>query len=126
MSRNRILALVASLLSFMLPAASPAAEEQAVLVYLRLSNPGFGSKDELAELFKLEEQVAAAIEQARVGAHDGNEVGGGEFTIYCYGPNGDKLFATIEPVLRKSAFAKGARVVIRYGKPGAKQAERRL
>ena len=126
MSRNRLLALVASLLSFMLPAASPAAEEQAVLVYLRLFNAGFGSKDELTELFKLEEQVAAAIEQAHVGEHDGNEVGGGEFTIYCYGPNGDKLFAAIEPVLRKSAFAKGARVVIRYGKPGAKQAERRL
>ena len=126
MNRNRVVQFVTTLLLLLLPTASRAAEEQAVLVYLSLSAPPSASKAELTGLFKLEEQVALAIERARAGEHDGNEIGGGEFTIYCYGPNGDRLFAAIEPVLRASALAKGARVVIRYGKPGARQVERLL
>jgi hypothetical protein len=124
---NRTIAIfLGALIALFQPTGSNAGEEHAVLVYVVMSNPGFGSKEELAELFKLEEQVASAIECAHAGEHDGNEVGGGEFTIYCYGPNGDKLFAAIEPVLSKSKFKKNVRVVVRYGKPGAKQIERRL
>jgi len=126
MNRSKAVQLVVASLLLLLPTASRAAEEQAVLVYLSLSAPLSASKAELTGLLKLEEQVALAIERAHVGEHDGNEIGGGEFTIYCYGPNGDRLFAAIEPVLRASALAKGARVVIRYGKPGSKQVERLL
>ena len=124
---NRTIAILfGALIALFQPNGSNAAEEHAVIVYVVMSNPGFGTKEELAELFKFEEQVASAIERAHAGEHDGNEVGGGEFTIYCYGPNGDKLFAAIEPVLNKSKFKKNVRVVVRYGKPGEKQTERRL
>jgi len=126
MNRSKVVRLITVLPLLLLPAASRAAEEQAVLVHLSLSAPQSASKAELTGLLKLEEQVALALERAHAGEHDGNEIGGGEFTIYCYGPNGDRIFAAIEPVLRASALAKGARIVIRYGKPGARQVERLL
>jgi len=126
MHTRQVLVLLATLLAFLLPKPSPAAEEQAVLVYVSLSSAGSASKDQLTELFKLEEEIATAIQLARAGEHDGNEVGGGEFTVYCYGPSADKLYAAIEPILRSSVYAKGARVVVRYGKPGARQVEHRL
>ena len=126
MRRKRCLALLAGIFSLLPLSVTFAGEEHAVLIFLRYPLSGPGSKEAVHRLFELEDQIAAAIEQAGVGEHDGNEVGGGEFTIYCYGPNADKLFAAIEPVLVRSKITKDGRVVIRYGKPGAKQAERRL
>jgi len=104
--------------------ATGATGDQAVIIHLRLSNATFGSEADVDKLFKLENEIAAAVEGMHVGEEDGNEIGGGEFIIFCYGPNGDRLFAVIEPILRKSVHAKGARVVIRYGEPGARQKER--
>jgi|SRR5882724_5270094 len=124
MRRALFFVVIAGLLHLIAPQMSLAAEEHAVIVYLRVS--ASASKGDLDKLFKLEEEVASAIERAHAGEHDGNEIGGGEFTIYCYGPNGDELFAAIEPVLRKSPYSAGARVVVRYGKPGARQSERRF
>lgn len=36
-----------------------------------------------------------------------------------YGPDSEKLFKAVEPVLRAYPLCKGARVVIRRGGPGA-------
>jgi hypothetical protein len=113
-----------AVLLLLVSVASQAAGDQAVIIHLRLSNGKFGSKAEVDKLFKLEQEIAAAVERTRVGEEDGNEIGEGEFIIFCYGPNGDRLFAVIEPILRKSVHAKGARVVIRYGEPGSRQRER--
>ncbi|MBN8734160.1 MAG: hypothetical protein J0L64_26725, partial [Acidobacteria bacterium] len=44
-------------------------------------------------------------------------VGGGDATLYMYGPNGDRLFETVKPVLEATDFMRGARVTIRYGTP---------
>jgi hypothetical protein len=121
---RRLPALAAAVLVLLSSATTHAAEDQAVIVHLRLSSATFGSRAEVDQLFKLEEKVAAAVEGSLVGEHDGNEIGAGEFIIFCYGPNADRLFAVIEPILRASIHSKGARVVIRYGKPGAREAER--
>ncbi len=91
-----------------------------------LSTGGFGAKAEREAIFQLEDRIAAAIERSRAGEHDGNEVGGGEFVIYCYGPNANVLYETIESALRGSPLSKGAVVLIRYGKPGACQREVKL
>jgi hypothetical protein len=115
-----------TVLAIGVPMAAADADEQAVIVHLRLSGSGFGEKHDLEALFKLEEAIATSIERSSVGEHDGNEVGEGEFVIYCYGPNADALFAAIEPALRSSPLSKGATVLIRYGKPGARHREVKL
>jgi hypothetical protein len=39
--------------------------------------------------------------------------------LFLYGPDADKLFAGVEPVLRNYPLCQGAKVVLRYGGPGA-------
>jgi hypothetical protein len=96
-------------------AADPSvnAPEHAVIVRFQ-----YGSTD-LSDLFALEEKLEAAIVAADAGEYDGNEVavGGGDATLYMYGPNGDRLFETVKPVLESSDFMRGAEVRIRYGAP---------
>lgn len=117
--------ILATVLATGAPVAANA-EEQAVIVRLKLLGSGFGEERERDALFKLENAVARSVQRASAGEHDGNEIGGGEFVIYCYGPKADALYAAIEPTLRSSPLSKGATVVIRYGPPGARQREVKL
>jgi len=66
-------------------------------------------------LFDLEEKVMAAVEGHNNGAYDGNDIGIGEFTMYMYGPDADRLFDAIWPVLQASVLTKGGYVLKRYG-----------
>ena len=77
-----------------------------------------GSTD-LDPLFALESQLMAAINNAKVGEYDGNEVAvdGSDGTLYMYGPDADKLFSVVRPVLESCGFMKGATVKLRYGPP---------
>jgi hypothetical protein len=77
-----------------------------------------GSTD-LDPLFALESQLEAAINAARVGEYDGNEVAvdGSDGTLYMYGPDADKLFLVVRPLLEACSFMKGAVVKLRYGPP---------
>jgi hypothetical protein len=91
----------------------------------------------------LENEIESAISNAGVGEFDGHEFGpwvsfagwplkvqnGGvpfQATLYMYGPDADKLFAAVSPILMKSELCKGGRVLIRYGEPGAPQKEVQL
>ena len=89
--------------------------EQAVIVHLPLKGGAFGSADELARMRALEEEIADAVEGNFVGEFDGNEVGGNEFTLFMYSRDADRLFLTIEPILKSSPAAEGGRATIRYG-----------
>jgi hypothetical protein len=77
-----------------------------------------GSTD-LDPLFALESQLEAAINTAKVGEYDGNEVAvdGSDGTLYMYGPDADKRFAVVRPVLDACGFMKGASARLRYGPP---------
>ena len=77
-----------------------------------------GSTD-LDPLFALESQLEIAINAAQVGEYDGNEVAvdGSDGTLYMYGPDADKLFTVVRPVLEGCSFMKGAAVKLRYGPP---------
>lgn len=61
-------------------------EEQAIIVDLQLSAPGFGESEERETC-----------------------------TLYMYGPDADKLFAAVEPDLRSSPLTRGGHAVKRYG-----------
>lgn len=86
-----------------------------------------GSTD-LEPLFTLEAQLESAITAAQVGEYDGNEVAvdGSDGTLYMYGPDADKLFTAIRPVLETCSFMKGAVVTLRFGPPEDGVAEREV
>jgi hypothetical protein len=96
------------------------ATEHAVIVKFQ-----YGSTD-LSRLFVLEDQLIAAIENAGVGEFDGNEVAtdGSDGLLYMYGPDADRLFDAVQPVLAACPFMRGAVATKRYGPPedGVKEA----
>jgi hypothetical protein len=101
------------------------ASTQAVLIYL----DGQGLPDHVYrdnDLSTLEDRLIQAIQAGALGEFDGNEVGPAETTLYMYGPDAERLFAGIESTLRGYPLSKNARVVLRYGGPGANQRELRL
>ena len=67
------------------------AAEQAVIVQFTYTNR------DLSPLFALEDRLVKAINSAAVGEFDGNEVGGGEASLYMNGPDADKLFQVVKP-----------------------------
>jgi hypothetical protein len=108
------------LLGALFGVASPAnadgssnANDQAVVIHFR-----YGSTD-LKPLSALEDKLELTIKSAGVGVLDGDEVAtdGHDGYIYMYGPNADRLFDAIKPVLASASFMKGARIAKRYGPP---------
>jgi len=93
--------------------------EQAVLVYFPLSDAGFGSAWELEVLGGLGDDLREIVAEADVGEFDGHDVGGGQYTLYLYGPDADELFAAIEPSLVQQNWPRDVVAVKRYGAPGA-------
>jgi hypothetical protein len=107
------------------PDPEASGREHAVRIHLRLSDGKLGSADELARLMDLERQLESAIDSSGAGELDGNEVGGGEFVVFTYGPDADALFSAVEPLLRGSPLVRDGFVVKRYGSaddPGAREA----
>jgi len=76
---------------------------------------------DLGPLFALEERLNAAIDAAQAGEFDGNEVAtdGSDGFLYMYGPDADRLFEVIRPVLEACPFMRGARITLRYGPPSS-------
>jgi hypothetical protein len=100
-------------------------DQQAVLIHL----DGTSLPDavyEQCDLAALENDLIAAIEKEHLGEFDGNEMGPAETMLYLYGPDANRLFKGIEPLLLASPLCQNARVVIRTGGPGAPSTEVRL
>ena len=57
------------------------------------------------------------------GEVDGTETGPTETKVFLYGPDAEKMFTQIEPVLNSYPLCADARVIIRQGKPGSPQRE---
>ena len=95
--------------------------EQAVIVYLKLSNSEHGTEQEREMIFKLETELEKKIVAASAGEVDGNEFGEGFVTLYMYGPDANKLFESIRETIAAHKPRDGSYVIKRYGKPGAQQ-----
>ncbi len=87
------------------------AEEQDLLVVLRLSNRQMGTATERLELEEFADQLEAAVTEAGVGEYDGDEVGGGECTLFFCGKDVDALQRTLHPLLKKSPLCRGGHLV---------------
>jgi len=95
--------------------------QRALLVYLRLSDDDHGESLECEELFRLEDEVMVALEGAGAGEFDGNEIGGGYFTLYMYGSSAAQMWDAVAPVLVRSSAPVGSYVIQRFGGPGAEE-----
>ena len=88
--------------------------EHAVIVNFKYQH------SDLALLSKLEDALKAAIIRSKVGEYDGNEFavdGSRNAVLYVYGPDADRLFAPIEPILIGTKFMADATITRRYGPP---------
>ncbi len=101
--------------------AAVAAEEQAVILKLKLVSGPMGNEEERKQITELEDQLANAIKQSSSGDFDGDEYGDGFCTIYMYGPSAEHLFTSVQPSLKGFRAASGSYLIKRYGKPGSKQ-----
>lgn len=101
------------------PIAAPANEpvavaEHTVIAHYQLAAGPTGTATDMHSVFSFEDRLIRAIRDARAGEFDGNEFGADDVTIYAYGPDADRLFAAMEPVLR-SFPPRPAQVLLRYG-----------
>ena len=86
-------------------------DERDILVVLKLSNRQMGTHQERQDLERFADELAAAVEEAGVGEYDGDELGGGECTLFFCGPDLDKLQAVLRPLLKRSPLCRGAMLV---------------
>jgi hypothetical protein len=100
------------------------AEEQAVLVFIKLGGDAFPVPSEREALLALEERVDRAIQGSNLGEFDGNEIGEGYWRLYSYGPSADRLSEIVIPILSKWPVPAGSYLLKRLGGPGA--AEERI
>jgi hypothetical protein len=84
--------------------------EHDIVVHLRLSNRALGTAGERADIERLAEQLAAAVEDAGVGEYDGDEYGGGECLLFFAGRDAEAMFAVLQPLLRAHPHGRGATV----------------
>lgn len=96
-------------------------QEHAVLIHLCYiadeagfsTDPGFGSR-----CGELEDRLHEHLSGNPVGECDGNEFGDGRCRVYLYGPNADRLWDEVEPIVRETVWPQGSHAVKRYGEPG--------
>ena len=91
-------------------------EEHCVKIYLKLSAE-HGTSEEMDAVHELSDVLEEAIEEHEAGEFDGDEFGGGECTLYMYGPNADRLFDAIRKPLMASPLVRGGYALKRYGPP---------
>jgi hypothetical protein len=99
----------------------PTTSEQALLVFLRLSDDTFGTAEDRERIFELEDQLAAAVKDAAAGEHDGHEFGNGWGVLYLYGPDAKHLAGVAVPLVRRFGPREGSYLVQRYGGTGARE-----
>ena len=102
------------------------AEEQDLLVVLKLSNKMMGVATERMEIEALADQLEAAILEAGVGEYDGDEIGGGEGILFFCGPDVDQMIAVLHPLLKRSPMCRGGHFVRMVAGPDGEPMKKRL
>ena len=95
--------------------------EQAIIIHLRFSDSEGGTREEQEKMFALEDKIITAIDHSEAGVYDGNEIGGGEFTIYIYGRSAERLWDIVSPLMKTLHARNGSYLIMRDGGPGASE-----
>lgn len=94
--------------------------EEAVLVYIKLSDSEFGTWEDRERCYALEDALLEElIKQEGIGELDGHEFGEGYCVFYIYGNSADCLYDSIKTIISTFNLLDGSYVIIRYGGPGA-------
>jgi hypothetical protein len=85
--------------------------EQSVIVHFQ--GDKMGPDD---DLMSIEERLEPLIAKAGVGVYDGHGIAldGSGVDLYMYGPDADKLFEVVRPVLEATDFLSGSSVKLSY------------
>jgi hypothetical protein len=105
------------------PAPQPPDQDEHALLLTFPLPAEFPSEAELNTYHALQGELSAAIDSAQAGELDGDEFGGHQCVIYMYGPDADRLFDAVAPVLEKHPFPKGSTALKRYGGPDCGRSE---
>jgi hypothetical protein len=97
-------------------------KQGALIVRATLPN-GVDTDATFDALVRIEEELAVAIALAGAGELDGAELGQAELVLYMYGPDAERLFIAVQPVLCKAHLTQRAIVTIRLGPPGSASRE---
>jgi hypothetical protein len=96
--------------------------EHAVIAHIRMTEDQFGSERERAAIAMLADDLERVIDERQAGEFDGEEFGDGRCVLYMYGPDADRLFEVVEPVLKAMPMARGGFAIKRYGEASDKNA----
>lgn len=107
------------------PAAGHAAEH-AVELHLELTGGQYGSEDEVEEIRLLGDDCEEALLQAKAGVFEGEEFGDAACILFFTGPDAERIWQVLAPVVTPSRLAPGGFVVQRQGGPGAQEVRQPL
>ena len=96
--------------------------EHAVIAHIRMTEDKFGSERERAAIATLADDLERVIAEKQAGEFDGEEFGDGRCVLYMYGPDADRLFGAVAPVLKAAPLARGGFAIKRYGEASDKNA----
>jgi hypothetical protein len=96
-----------------------AENQQALIVFLKLSDAEYGQFEEREAAYRLEDALVEQVSKDDVGEYDGHEFGGGYTTLFMYGPDANAIADTAIPIVRDHKPVSGSYAVKRYGPPGA-------
>lgn len=97
--------------------------EHAVMLHFPLAD-AMPSPEEFQRYCRLEDELEEVLAAVGVGEFEGNEFGGGEFVIFLYGPDAERLWEAIQPVLEPHPFPKGSYAIKRFGGPDCTNEDR--
>lgn len=89
----------------------------AVLIHIPTESE-MPTRAEMLRWHGLQRVLERTLNQTGVGELDGDEWGGGECTIYCYGPNADDLWHALRPHVLAAHTPSGTFITKRYGRAG--------
>jgi hypothetical protein len=96
-------------------AASVSSLQQWLAVCTKLTGGEFGNDRERDAIRQFAGYLEEEIQRQGVGVYDGDEFGNREGSLYLYGPDADRLYDAIEPLLRSWDMLSGGYVIKRYG-----------
>lgn len=96
-------------------------DEQLVRVHLPLRNEA-----DFDLWVELEDLLDQATQKAGAGSLDGNEIGEGEYTIWLFGPNAERLAMVVRDALRSVSLPPKSYLFLRLGGVDDLDAEERI
>jgi hypothetical protein len=101
-------------------ASTESPTEYSVIVKIKLSDDKFGTDDEVAAGFALEDDLMRYFdEHSEIGEFDGDGVGFGYFDLYMYTSNPDSLIDQITPIVRNAKPPTGSHIIRHITETGA-------